>query len=54
MGKPDVDEIEIAGAAKDLRLKFGNVIGKNQARNLAYVALVGARAAKCEAERKIG
>jgi hypothetical protein len=52
MGKPDVDEIEIAGAVTAIVREYGNVIGAGQARNIAYNALVGARFAKCEAERE--
>lgn len=51
MGKPDVDEIEIAGAASAILYDYGSVIGKDQARNIAYAALVGARRAKFGAER---
>lgn len=52
MGMPDVDEVEIAGATKSIRQGYGDVIGENQARNIAYTALVGARAAKFEAKRQ--
>jgi len=51
MNMPDVDETEIAGAAKSIRRDYGDVIGENQARNIAYTALVGARFAKIEAKR---
>jgi hypothetical protein len=51
MGKPDVDEIEITGATKAIRMDYGDVIGESQARNIAYTALVGARLAKFQAER---
>lgn len=51
MSKPDVDTTEIEGAAKAIRRDYGAVIGENQARNIAYVALVGARIAKFDAER---
>jgi len=46
MGMPDVDATEIDGAVKEMLLKYGDVIGERQARNIAYVALVGARGAK--------
>ena len=46
MGKPDVDETEIAAGAKALVYKFGQVIGENQARNIAYIVLTAARHAK--------
>jgi hypothetical protein len=51
MGMPDVDEIEITGAAKEISREYGTVIGDQQARNIAYIALVGARAAKFGAKR---
>lgn len=54
MSKPEVDEIEIAGATLAIRQKYDSVIGENQARNIAYTALVGARAAKFKNERKGG
>jgi len=53
MNMPEVDEVEIAGAVKSIRHEYGNVIGENQARNIAYVVLVGARAAKIEAKRSL-
>ena len=46
MNMPDVDDIEIAGAQRSILHEYNNVIGENQARNIAYIALVGARAAK--------
>lgn len=46
MGMPDVDETEIVGAARAIMSKYGDVIGKDQAHNIAYIALVGARGAK--------
>jgi hypothetical protein len=52
MGMPDVDDVEIAGAVKAILHDYGSVIGEKQARNIAYVALVGARGAKFEAKRK--
>lgn len=52
MGMPDVDEVEIAGAAREIHMKYGDVIGENQARNIAYIALIGARGAKIDAARE--
>lgn len=52
MGKPDVDETEISAGAKAVVYKYGDVIGENQARNIVYIALCAARAAKSKAERK--
>ena len=51
MGKPDVDEIEIAGGARAISQAYGEVIGEHQARNIAYTVLVGARVAKFDAVR---
>lgn len=51
MGMPDVDEVEQAGAAEAILREFGSVIGENEARNIAYYALLGARAAKIRAEQ---
>jgi len=51
MNMPDVDEIEIAGAAKSIRQEYGNLIGEQEARNVAYHALIGARTAKLSAVR---
>lgn len=52
MGKPDVDQVEIDGAAKAILREYRSVIGENQARNIAYHALVGARGAKTTLEEK--
>lgn len=48
---PDVDETEISGASRAISMEYDKVIGEKQARNIAYVALVGARQAKIEAAR---
>lgn len=50
---PDCDEVEIAGAVKAILREYGDVIGDNQARNIAYTALVGARGAKFQAKPPI-
>lgn len=52
MGKPDVCEVEREGAAKSILRHYGSVIGENQAHNIAYYALLGARQAKIDAEEK--
>jgi hypothetical protein len=52
---PSADIIEVDGAVKEIMNKYGSVIGSAQARNIAYVALVGARAAKMsERDKKPG
>jgi hypothetical protein len=51
MNMPDVDETEISGASRAISMEYDKVIGEKQARNIAYVALVGARQAKIEAAR---
>ncbi len=51
MGKPDVCKVEIAGATKAIVREYGNVIGNQQAENIAYIALVGARSAKSAIEQ---
>ena len=50
MGKPDNCEIEREGAARAILRDYGSVIGEQQARNIAWTALVGARGAKLGAE----
>lgn len=50
MGKPDVDETEIAAGAKAIVHHYGQVIGDNQGRNIAYMVLVAARSAKSDLE----
>lgn len=51
MGKPDVDETEIAAGAKAICYHYDSVIGEGQARNIAYVVLCAARGAKSDLER---
>lgn len=51
MGKPDVCEVERRGAKEAILKQYGSVIGENQADNIAYHALLGARVAKIDAER---
>lgn len=42
--RPDPSsEKQIAAAQRAILREYGNVIGENQARNIAYYALVGAR-----------
>lgn len=52
MGMPDVDEVEIVGATEAILNQYSAVIGQNQARNIAYTALVGARGAKSRQRRE--
>lgn len=54
---PEVDEIEISAGAASITRHYGAVIGDEQARNIAYYALLGARQAKAaksqeDAEKK--
>lgn len=41
---PSPDRAQCVAAANAIRREFGDVIGENQATNIAYVALVAARA----------
>lgn len=41
---------QVLAAQRAIMREYGNVIGENQARNIAYHALVGARGATFEAK----